>query len=256
MVAYYNEFDPKTAAWLRELIRAGLIAPGDVDDRPIQEVKPDDLLGYIQCHFFAGIGGWSYALRLAGWPDDEPVWTGSCPCQPFSVAGQQRGVKDARHLWSEWFRLIGSSKPATVFGEQVAGAIRHGWLDGIVEDLESSGYSFGSAVLSASSKNASHKRDRLWFVADTLWDEQPRQEPRSRQDRRMGWEQQLFPWDGGWPAALARFRAMGDGVPRWVAGTDGARNAIVPQVAAEFISAYLDAKESLHNGRLLTLADF
>ena len=87
MPAYYNENNRFAAQWLRNLIAAGDIAPGDVDERSITEVRPDDLRGYTQCHFFAGIGGWSAALRLAGWPDDRPVWTGSCPCQPFSAAG-------------------------------------------------------------------------------------------------------------------------------------------------------------------------
>ncbi|MFN7611736.1 MAG: DNA cytosine methyltransferase, partial [bacterium] len=76
MRAYYNEFDPFAAQWLRNLIHAGLIAPGDVDERSILEVGPYDLWGYDQCHFFAGIGGGSYAARLAGWPDDRPIWTG------------------------------------------------------------------------------------------------------------------------------------------------------------------------------------
>ena len=106
MTAYYNEFDPFAAAWLRELIKKGHIAHGEVDERPIQEVRPEDLRGYTQCHFFAGIGGWSYALRLANWPDDRPVWTGSCPCQPFSSAGRQKGKADDRHLWPVWERLI------------------------------------------------------------------------------------------------------------------------------------------------------
>jgi DNA (cytosine-5)-methyltransferase 1 len=57
--AYYNEFNPAAAAWLRELIVRHLIAPGDVDTRSITEVQPDDLRGYAQCHFFAGIGGWN-----------------------------------------------------------------------------------------------------------------------------------------------------------------------------------------------------
>ena len=91
MSAYYNEHDPKAAAWLRELIQAGEIPAGDVDERSIVEVQPADLARYTQCHFFAGIGGWSYALRLAGWPTDRPVWTGSCPCQPFSSAGKSGG---------------------------------------------------------------------------------------------------------------------------------------------------------------------
>jgi len=85
--AYYNEFDKYAAQWLRNLIAAGHIAPGDVDERSIEDVRPDDLRGYRQCHFFAGIGVWSYALRRSGWPDDRSIWTGSCPCQSFSAAG-------------------------------------------------------------------------------------------------------------------------------------------------------------------------
>jgi len=97
--AYYNEIDPYAAQWLRNLIAAGLIAPGIVDERNVLDVSPDDLAGFTQCHFFAGIGVWSYALRLAGWSDDRPAWTGSCPCQPFSVAGMGAGFDDQRHVW-------------------------------------------------------------------------------------------------------------------------------------------------------------
>ncbi len=104
MTAYYNELDPFAAAWLRELIADGLIADGDVDERSIVDVCADDLAGYDQHHFFAGIGGWSYALRLAGWDDDREVWTGSCPCQPLSVGGKQRGHADSRHLWPAFFQ--------------------------------------------------------------------------------------------------------------------------------------------------------
>lgn len=52
--AYYNEIDPYAAQWLRNLIAAGHIAPGDVDERSIEDVKPDDIKHYTQCHFFAG----------------------------------------------------------------------------------------------------------------------------------------------------------------------------------------------------------
>ena len=168
MTAYYNEHEPYCAAWLRNLIAAGQIASGDVDARDIQDVTPDDLTGYTQCHFFAGLGGWSYALRLAGWPDDRPVWTGSCPCQPFSAAGKRAGTDDPRHLWPEWVRLIRKCRPVTAIGEQVASAIAHGWLDGVSADLEAEGYTVGAVVLGAHSVGAPHIRQRLWWVAERV----------------------------------------------------------------------------------------
>jgi len=166
MRAYYNEYDKYAAQWLRNLIAAGHIAAGDVDERSISEVKPADLDGYTQCHFFAGIGGWSLALRLAGWGDDRPVWTGSCPCQPFSVAGAGAGVTDERHLWPHWFHLIRAKRPATVFGEQVDAAIKHGWLNLVQDDMEAEGYEFGAVGVPAASVGAPHIRQRLWFVAN------------------------------------------------------------------------------------------
>lgn len=168
MAAYYNEFDPFAAQWLRELIKCGFIADGVVDERSITEVDPDDLKEFNQCHFFAGIGGWSYALRLAGVPDDTRLWTGSCPCQAFSTAGKQRGFEDDRHLWPVFSRLIGECKPAIVFGEQVEAAIKHGWLDLVQDDLESYGYACASAVLPAACVGAPHIRHRLFWGGDIL----------------------------------------------------------------------------------------
>ncbi len=84
---YYNEIDPFAAEWLRELIKAGHITEGDVDERDIRDVIPADLARYDRCHFFSGIGIWEYALLQARWPADRRIWTGSCPCQPFSAAG-------------------------------------------------------------------------------------------------------------------------------------------------------------------------
>ncbi|MGP9437757.1 DNA cytosine methyltransferase [Ewingella sp. AOP8-B2-18] len=168
MAAYYNEFDPYAAQWLRNLIKAGHIAPGIVDERSIVDVSPEDLKGFTQCHFFAGVGVWSLALRKAGWPDDKPVWTGSCPCQPFSAAGKQLGQLDERHLAPVWLKLIKEHQPATLFGEQVAAAIGKHWLDDLFTELENQGYACGAAVLPACSVGAPHKRDRVWFGAQLL----------------------------------------------------------------------------------------
>lgn len=170
MNAYYNEYDPKAAAWLRGLIKAGRIAPGFVDERSITEVDPEYVKLFTQAHFFAGIGGWSYALRLAGWADNRPVWTGSPPCQPFSNAGKQKAQADARHLWPVFFNLIRECKPTNIFGEQVEAAIRTGWLDDLQDDLEAEGYATGKIVLPACSVGGFHIRQRIWFVAERMGD--------------------------------------------------------------------------------------
>jgi len=261
VTAYYNEIDPRAAAWLRELIRGGRVAPGDVDERSIVDVRPDDLVGYDQCHFFAGIGGWSYALRLAGWPDDRPVWTGSCPCQPFSTAGKGRGVDDERHLWPELRRLITERRPAVCFGEQVAGAAGLAWLAAVRADLEGLAYAVGAADLCAAGVGAPHIRQRIYWVADAACERRDgkhallrgyqggrdaRPVPQAPGRRKAG---RLDAWrDHGWVrctdglqrpvAPIARI--VDDGVPERVGLLRGYGNAIVPQVAAEFIGAWLD----------------
>lgn len=165
MTAFYNEIDPYAAQWLRNLIDAGHIAPGVVDTRSIEDIAPDELRDYTQVHFFAGIGVWSYALRLAGWPDNRPVWTGSCPCQPFSAAGKGAGVDDPRHLWPHFHWLIKQCKPETVFGEQVASKDGLAWLDDVHADLEGTGYASAALDLCAAGVGAPHIRQRLYWMA-------------------------------------------------------------------------------------------
>lgn len=167
MTAYYNEIDPFAAQWLRELIAAGLIAPGDVDERSIEDVRPDDLVGYTQCHFFAGIGVWSYALRRAGVADDTPVWTGSCPCQPFSSAGKRGGFDDERHLWPAFHWLIQQCAPPVVLGEQVASKSTGPWFDLVQADVEAMGYAFGCVPFPSAGVGAPHIRDRAYWVANS-----------------------------------------------------------------------------------------
>ncbi len=252
MTAYYNEIDPYAAQWLRNLIAAGHIAPGEVDERSIVDVQATDLVGFTQCHFFAGIGGWSLAFRMAGWSDDRPAWSGSCPCQPYSVGsvahGGAQGQGDERHLWPAFGALIVERSPPIVVGEQVADAISWGWLDEVFWDLEAAGYACAAALLRAHSVGAKHRRKRLYWMADASGEGRPGHQPIER-----------LPVPARTPLAeygdtLARARAAlagdyddllrSDGVSVAVErhATKGYGNAIVPQVAAEFIGAFMDLR--------------
>jgi len=269
------------------LIRAGLIADGDVDNRSIQDVTKNDLKGYRQCHFFAGIGGWSHALRLSGTPDDFPVWTGSCPCQPFSQAGKRRGAKDARHLWPELRRLISECNPSTVFGEQVASPDGRLWLSGVFADLEALGYSRAGADLCAAGIGAPHIRQRLYWVADSQY-EGPQRRVQGGQNKEgkdqygyagcgepdswMGITDSSGSQQGGESTEAAGYghpvisaswddyilipcldgkarrikpglMPLAHGISNRVGLIRGYGNAIVPQVAAEFIQAFFEARK-------------
>ena len=236
--AFYNEIDPYCCAWLSNLMDAGLITPGKIDDRSIKEITGSDVAGYERVHFFAGIAGWDYALNLANW-GSRFVWTGSCPCQPFSEAGKQQAQNDARHLWPIWSRIIGECRPASIFGEQVADAITFGWLDEVAYDLEEKDYAVASAVLPACSIGSPHKRDRLFFVADAgRADATGRNENLRRIEGVQPVEEirKLSDWNGG----INSYGRLDDGIPSKLAKAiaSGFGNAIVPQLAAEFIIAF------------------
>lgn len=164
---YYNENDPNAAAWLMALIEDGLIPEGHVDVRSITDVSAAELVGYVQCHFFAGIGGWPLALQIAGWPRDRRIWTGSCPCQPFSAAGRQAGEKDERHLWPVFSKLIEAGKPPVVAGEQVASKLGRSWLAGVFADLEGMGYRRAGANLCSAGVGSPNIRQRLFWLGDS-----------------------------------------------------------------------------------------
>lgn len=261
--AYYNEIDEFAAQWLRNLIDAGHVPHGVVDTRSIVEVQPSDLEGFAQCHFFAGIGGWALAARMAGWPDDRELWTGSCPCQPFSIIGKQQGTEDERHLWPEYARLIRARWPAAVMGEQVAQAIGFNWLDGVLADLEAIGYEARAVVLPACSVDAPHKRERIYFVADGYGVVGNSQRTRleghagdgghagegtvadrsaSTTGRRSFWSdaEWIEGHDGAWRRVQPGARLLGHGFPSRVGRLRAYGNAIVPQLAAEVIGAYMD----------------
>ncbi|THD06136.1 DNA cytosine methyltransferase [Rhodanobacter lindaniclasticus] len=244
---YYNEIDPYAADWLRNLIDAGHIALGVVDERSIEDVRPDELAGYVQCHFFAGLGGWAYALDLAGWPRDRPVWTGSCPCQPFSAAGKGAGFADERHLWPAWQHLINQCRPSVIFGEQVAKAAE--WLRVVSSDLEGMDYAVGCMPIEAASAGGEDLRDRLYFVADCIKDGfngariPQEQRPRlSRAPRSFDG----FPWASlPMPANAEDFRSvllLPDGASDDLASIAAYGNAINAQAAQAFIESYCEAR--------------
>jgi len=260
--AYYNEINPQMASWLRELIKDDLIAPGEVDERSIEDIIPRELTEFTQCHFFAGIGVWSYALRSAGWPDDRPVWTGSCPCQPFSAAGKGKGFADDRHLWPAFYHLIAVNRPDVVFGEQVANKGGLAWLDLVQSDLEAATYAVGALNLCAAGFGAPHKRQRLFWVADA---ESARRRGGYAMARR-GFSKLGRPskdirphtWPDGCGSSstltVADVLSPTNGTARRLVQSgdksmaveakamrlSGYGNAIVAQVASEFIGAYMD----------------
>lgn len=265
MSAFYNEFDPFAAAWLRELIKEGAIADGEVSESDMWDVVPSELVRFNQVHLCAGIGGWSHALRLAGWPDDQPVWTVSLPCQPFSTAGKGSGLADARGQLAEaFFWLAGVCRPGIIFGEQVEAAIRHDWLDVVASSLESIGYTVGAVAFPASSVGALHGRQRIYWVAYTeskrlstyMLETSEINIKRHHTFSEKWWGEELNRLCGSmvdenvWrqitkttPDPQPCVRTLAYGHTNRVGIIRGAGNAIVPQAAAEFIRAAMEVMD-------------
>lgn len=281
MRAYYNDHDPSCCAWMRELIKRKLIPDGEVDERSILDVEPADLRGFSQVHFFAGIAGWAYALRLAHWPDDLPVWTGSAPCQPFSTAGKQLSRDDMRHLSPKLASLVGACRPPVLFGEQVATADVFGkvagsprkqvarepewaWIDDLSDRLEASHYAVGASDLPAASIAAENIRQRTFFFAVRLADPDDEglqgslqlddlyvQRLRRQVSQRHSAASDLAPFVRPWSAergADGKVRPVppdyqsGDyGLSDRVVRVRGYGNAINPRLAREFIRSSAQA---------------
>jgi len=287
-MTYYNDNDPKICAWLRELMKQGHVSEGIIDDRNITALRGADLAGYSRVHLFAGIAGWDYTLTLAGWPDNVPVWTGSCPCQPFSCAGKRAGTDDPRHLWPEFLRLITECQPATIFGEQVAGTAGREWLSGVRVDLETLGYAVGAADLCAASVGAPHIRQRLYWLAESANDnrwpgkcgeekgvgsdgerwrgfasrgplcglaDSERNDGRTDLPKRGQTRREVDLRDCPWSSyrtvkcadgasrripTESAFLPLAHGIPARMVRLRGYGNSIVPQVAAEFVKAYME----------------
>ena len=265
MANYYNDNDAFTGSWLRNLIRKKLIPNGFVSTRPIQRATSVDVSRFRQVHFFAGIGGWSRALQLAGWPKDQEVWTGSCPCQPFSSAGKRRGQEDERNLWPFFRRLIEECNPPVVFGEQVASDDGRAWFARVRSDLEVLGYAVGAADLCAAGARAPHIRQRLFWMACRMGNTNgirlqlrkslPHSSTSSsgarvlRSNISAGHGIPNF-WTPSNVIACKDSRsrriepgtsALAHGVSQSVELLRGYGNSIVPQVAAKFIVASVDA---------------
>lgn len=268
MAAFYNDNDAFAVAWLRQLMERGVIAPGKVDERSIEQLRPDDLVGFDQCHFFAGIGTWSCALRRAGWPDERRVWTGSCPCQPFSVISRNAGgLKDLRHLWPVWFRLIRQHRPDEILGEQVASTHGLSWFDVVCADLESEGYAIGACDSCAAGYGAPEIRQRLYFAGRLGFTGEPRLEGHAghvgagEESRRLAAAASRpaaasgdvggFWGDAEWipcrdgkdrPIEPGSFPLV-DGAAARVGRLRGYGNALVAPQAEAFIAAYLEATD-------------
>jgi DNA (cytosine-5)-methyltransferase 1 len=192
----------------------------------------------------------------ADWRSYPVILTGGFPCQPFSLAGERKGTEDSRHLWPEMLRLIREVRPKYIVGENVGGIIS--WDGGMVFeqvqiDLESEGYEVQPFILPACAVNAPHRRDRVWFVANSNCIGQSRQEHR---ETKSGWTTETcVPNDWQNFPTQSFVCSRNDGIPNGLAGITVSKhrnesikaygNAIVPQVAYQIFKAIKDIEDKI-----------
>ena len=249
MNAYYNDIEPFCCDVLEARIADGRIPAGKVDRRSITEVTPDDVAGFKQCHFFAGIGGFAYACRLAGWPDDRAIWTAGFPCQDISTAGRGAGIKKGTRsgLWREIFRLIRNVRPPLVVFENVP-AIRTRGYDRIADAMARIDYSVRSVVVGAWAVGATIIGDRAWILSEAEGDRRESWSMPIRTDAKVSNAAGVF--GHRWPERpieINRVPIATDGIPKRLAWAGQARatdNAIVPQVAAAILRAWMKTERA------------
>jgi DNA (cytosine-5)-methyltransferase 1 len=165
------------------------------------------------------------------------ILTGGFPCQPFSCAGKRKGKEDDRYLWPEMLRVISEARPTWVIGENVGGFVNMG-LDDCISDLEAEGYEVQPFIIPACAKNAPHRRDRVWIVANTKSNDgnfsclQNNGDKTFSKKFRRCFRNESMPKlcrvDDGIPSELDRLKSLG--------------NAIVPQIAYEIMKGILEAE--------------
>lgn len=192
---------------------------------------------------------------FTNWVHKITILTGGFPCQPFSVAGAERGAGDERYLWGEMLRAINEIKPPYIVAENVPGLLTNSGgmvFKQVCADLEHSGYEVQAVIIPAAGKNAIHKRERVWIIAysndratehaiQAGWNlsasvdenvytnsNSSRQQECRTERRTPGHLTSSF--SGEIETAIC---GADDGLSYWVDRIRGLGNAIVPQVAFE-----------------------
>lgn len=190
------------------------------------------------------------------------IISGGFPCQPFSHAGKKRGHNDDRYLWNEMFRVVREAKPEWVIAENVYGLVSNNngmVLEKVLTDLESEGYEVQTFIIPACGKNAPHRRDRTWIVANSESNgnrlEQQRQgmqghERNSPRRQGVGYKPSHgiktmaeVSWEKEWLEVASELCGTDDGIPPELDQNKAIKalgNAIVPQIAFEIFFSILE----------------